>query len=73
MYMGLDVKIILSEKSFFFKSSNVLRTNKLNDCVFVRQLEVQFEYDSSFYGRDNILASVNFSFILFYVIEQVRD
>ena len=37
------------------------------------QLEVQFEYDASFYGRDNILTQVNFAFILFYIIEQVKE
>ncbi|XP_071791229.1 two pore channel protein 2-like isoform X1 [Asterias amurensis] len=39
--------------------------------VIVISLEVQFEYDSSFYGRDNILSSVNFIFILYYVLEQL--
>ncbi|XP_022111800.1 two pore calcium channel protein 2-like isoform X2 [Acanthaster planci] len=39
--------------------------------VIVISLEVQFQYDSSFYARDNVLARVNFSFILFYLFEQI--
>ncbi|XP_038048853.1 two pore calcium channel protein 2-like [Patiria miniata] len=39
--------------------------------VIVISLEVQYQYDSSFYARDNVLAHVNFSFILFYLVEQI--